>query len=163
MIARAVLSAIALVGCAARPGPVVSVVFDQSGVPADRLAYVRAGASAWTDLEIGYAEIATEPACPERWFDPGATLPCAIEVHVTFLPGSELGGAGLTANRRTMLQLELTGDQLAATAAHEIGHSLWGPGHVPVPAIMSSPATSLLPTAADRHHARETSNGWSHE
>jgi hypothetical protein len=147
--------------CADKPGPVVSIVYDQDDVPDLVKSYTTAGASAWREFGIEYADHATEPTCSLTWWDGAQALPCSIEIHITYAAGATLGHAGLTANRHTQLQIELTGDQLAEVAAHEIGHSVWNSSdHLDAIGVMSSPPTSVLPTDADRRYANEHTKGW---
>jgi len=161
------LVAAAMAGCATRPGPVVRIDFTQAGVPDDVRAFALAGADAWWQLDVERDDATTLPACAPAWFDDVASLPCSITVSLTFEPSSEMGGnAGLTAKRRSMIAIELRGDQLAAVVAHELGHSIWNtPQHLDQGkvGIMATAASSTTPTDADVAFAHEHSDGWASE
>lgn len=163
---RSIIFATMLAACATQPmkaGPTVAIVFDQPGVPDDVSALVLTGADAWAGQDI-HGGSQDNAACIPTWFDGSQSMPCTITIHVTFVYKSELGGsAALTANRRTMLAYELTGDFLQSVVAHEIGHSIFdtsahlAPGDV---GIMAAAPTSDTPTEADIAFAVEHTQGW---
>lgn len=164
-----VLAACGACSTTTQPGPIVKLVYDQTEVPSDVQAWTNAGADAWASLGItgGPATVGTRDEnreCISTWFDGTQPLPCTVTVHVTFVPKSELGGAaGLTSGKRTMLAIELSGDQLIAVAAHEVGHTIFAtsqhlaPGDV---GIMAAAPSSPTPTDADVAFAVAHTQGW---
>jgi hypothetical protein len=168
-MAVALIVTLTLIGCTADPKPVVSLVFDQAaqagGVSDDIRARTIAGVEAWQSLDVGFADkddLSTS-FCPDDWYATPDALPCYMQIHVTYSPTAELGGDGLTNWRHIYLALEISGDQLTEAAAHGIGHVLWNSSyHLADDAvgIMSNPASSLLPTDADRAYVAEHALGW---
>lgn len=151
-------------GCAEQPGPVVKLVYTQADVPTEIQAFTNAGASAWLHQGIGFDAESQLTECALDWYNTPNDLPCAITVRITYAAASSMSGkAGLTAKRDTTIAYELSGDQLTATVAHEIGHSVWNTGDHLEPGqdgIMASAAHGVSPTDADIAFAAAHTNNW---